>query len=272
MTSIAGAHPLYDHPDAYAAAFGQPFEGELEVLRAVLSPAGGVPDGRVLSLGCGAARLEAPLSREGWRFLGVDASPAMVEAARAADPDGEYRVGRLEDEPAGDEAFAGVLAGLLALAYLPGPGAVESTLRWLRRRVAPGGAAAFDVPVARRPRRLQGIAERWQGPDGAACAFHYDDVVEEFPGGARLATRLEVESPAGRASRRADLLVLRPAAWRDLARRTGWGAPRFLAPFDPGRAWGCPPAGALRAVVALGTEHRRRSIPGNPIPVAAVQG
>jgi ubiquinone/menaquinone biosynthesis C-methylase UbiE len=55
-----------------------------------------VPPGlRVLELGCGTGRMLAGLEpRHG---VGVDFSPAMIERARAAHPDLEFRVGDVED-------------------------------------------------------------------------------------------------------------------------------------------------------------------------------
>jgi SAM-dependent methyltransferase len=49
-------------------------------------------DGRVLDVGCGEGRLTRELRAGGWNIVGIDASPAMIELARQADPDGDYRV------------------------------------------------------------------------------------------------------------------------------------------------------------------------------------
>lgn len=59
---------------------------------------------RALDFGCGAGRSTRFLQRLGFDVVGVDVSADMVRAARAADPDGEYRVigdGELGDLPAG---------------------------------------------------------------------------------------------------------------------------------------------------------------------------
>jgi SAM-dependent methyltransferase len=49
------------------------------------------PSGRLtLDIGCGEGRLARDLQAAGHRTIGVDTSPTLVEAARAADPEGEY--------------------------------------------------------------------------------------------------------------------------------------------------------------------------------------
>jgi SAM-dependent methyltransferase len=49
------------------------------------------PPGRLtLDIGCGEGRLTRDLQAAGHRTIGVDASPTLIEAAGAADPEGEY--------------------------------------------------------------------------------------------------------------------------------------------------------------------------------------
>jgi SAM-dependent methyltransferase len=50
------------------------------------------PPGRLtLDLGCGEGRVSRDLTARGHRVIGIDASPTLIEAARAADPEGDYR-------------------------------------------------------------------------------------------------------------------------------------------------------------------------------------
>jgi SAM-dependent methyltransferase len=51
---------------------------------------------RVLDLACGDGALAGPLLRRGMVYLGVDASDAMLAAARAREPDAAFEPGRLE--------------------------------------------------------------------------------------------------------------------------------------------------------------------------------
>jgi SAM-dependent methyltransferase len=48
--------------------------------------------GPILDLGCGEGRLTRELRGRGSTVAGIDASPAMIELAREADPEGDYRV------------------------------------------------------------------------------------------------------------------------------------------------------------------------------------
>jgi SAM-dependent methyltransferase len=55
----------------------------------------------VLDLACGDGIMARPLLRRGLRYLGIDASEAMIEAARARNPGVTFAVGLLEEyEPA----------------------------------------------------------------------------------------------------------------------------------------------------------------------------
>jgi len=47
---------------------------------------------RVVDVGCGEGRLTRDLKRLGYDVIGVDASPTLLEAARKADPSGEYHL------------------------------------------------------------------------------------------------------------------------------------------------------------------------------------
>ncbi|HET7856181.1 MAG TPA: class I SAM-dependent methyltransferase [Gaiellaceae bacterium] len=58
------------------------------------------PPGRLtLDIGCGEGRLARDLQTAGHRTIGVDSSPTLVEAARGADPGGEYVAADAADLP-----------------------------------------------------------------------------------------------------------------------------------------------------------------------------
>lgn len=98
---------------------------------------------RVVDLGCGPGALTA-LLRERWpgaRITGVDASPEMVEAARAAFPDLDVELGDLRDwRP---DAPVDVLVSNATLQWVPGH---LDLLSGLVETVRPGGWLAFQVP------------------------------------------------------------------------------------------------------------------------------
>ncbi|HEX2831561.1 MAG TPA: class I SAM-dependent methyltransferase [Thermoanaerobaculia bacterium] len=56
----------------------------------------GVRDGLVVELGCGSGILARELTRAGFDVLGFDASPAMIELARATAPRARFAVGTFD--------------------------------------------------------------------------------------------------------------------------------------------------------------------------------
>jgi SAM-dependent methyltransferase len=68
------------------------------------------PDARALEIGCGEGRVCRDLRARGYAIVGLDASPTLVSAARAADPEGEYVVGAAESLPFAEGSFALVTA------------------------------------------------------------------------------------------------------------------------------------------------------------------
>ena len=60
---------------------------------------------RVLDVGCGAGRFCRVAADRGSRVAGLDATPAFVEIARERVPDGDFRVGEMEELPWADDSF-----------------------------------------------------------------------------------------------------------------------------------------------------------------------
>lgn len=72
------------------------------------------PGRLTLDVGCGEGRVSRDLQAAGHRTVGVDASPTLVEAAREADPDGEYVVADAAALPFTDE-HADLVVAFMAL-------------------------------------------------------------------------------------------------------------------------------------------------------------
>ena len=99
--------------------------------------------GRVLDVGCGEGWLARALAERGIAVAGVDASPALVEAARAAGG-GEFHL-RSCAELAADRSFAvgpydAIACNFSLLDQDPAP-----LLAALRLRLAPGGALVIQT-------------------------------------------------------------------------------------------------------------------------------
>ncbi|KWV31775.1 class I SAM-dependent methyltransferase [Micromonospora rifamycinica] len=93
------------------AAEGADLAGEARLVDAVVAPRS-----RILDAGCGTGRVGAALAHRGHRVVGVDADPALVEAARSDHPGPRWLVADLAEldlAGAGEaEPFdAAVLAG-----------------------------------------------------------------------------------------------------------------------------------------------------------------
>ena len=68
------------------------------------------PRGPVLDLGCGEGRVTRDLRARGYDVTALDASPTLLEAARAEDPGGEYVLGRAEELPFAEASFSLVVS------------------------------------------------------------------------------------------------------------------------------------------------------------------
>ena len=95
-----------------------------------------------LDVGCGSGVFTRMLAQAGARALGLDGSPAMVEAAEAAAGGARFEVRRVEDVGELTQSFDGAIC-LSVIEYLPDPGAA---LRAIAGRLKPGGRLAISAP------------------------------------------------------------------------------------------------------------------------------
>jgi SAM-dependent methyltransferase len=104
-----------------------------------------VRGGTVLDAGCGPGHLTAHLRSLGADAIGVDVVPGFIAHARAAHPDGDYRLGSMTDLDVADGSFGGILS-YYSLIHFPPP-ELDTVLAGFHRLMAPGGtlvAAFFD--------------------------------------------------------------------------------------------------------------------------------
>jgi ubiquinone/menaquinone biosynthesis C-methylase UbiE len=92
------------------------------------------PPGRAtLEVGCGEGRVARNLAARGHRVTGVDASPTLLQAAREADPAGEYVLGDASGLPFADASFDLVVAYNSLMDVQDMPAAVGEAARVLER-------------------------------------------------------------------------------------------------------------------------------------------
>jgi SAM-dependent methyltransferase len=137
------------------------------------------PRSRVLELGCGDGTTAALLVAAGHEVVGVDASPAMIELARARVPGAEFVCGSFVDVPLPPDRDA-VLAVGEVLGYLLDERAVlDEVLARVREALRPGGLLLFDLAG---PGRVPPAGQRaWTEGDGWTVmvdAVEHDDVLE----------------------------------------------------------------------------------------------
>lgn len=105
---------------------------EEPVVRAMIDA---VPAGDALDAACGTGRHTAHLHQRGHRVIGIDATPEMLERARARVPGADLREGELESLPL-DAASVDLAVCALALSHLP---EVAPAVAELTRVLRPGG-------------------------------------------------------------------------------------------------------------------------------------
>lgn len=129
--------------DAIAAAYAGPAAARLErnwFDRALIERIGAEADGPVMDLGCGPGHIAAFLAARGVEAHGVDASPRMIEEARARHPGVPFEVGRFDQmlRPRDAPAWGAIIAWF-AFIHLA-PSELAGALRLAGNTLRPGGA------------------------------------------------------------------------------------------------------------------------------------
>ncbi|TNC70387.1 class I SAM-dependent methyltransferase [Rubellimicrobium roseum] len=129
--------------------------------------------GPVLELACGTGRLTLPLARDGHEVVGLDASPAMLAAARRKAKGQGLRLSFVEGDMAGFDLgrrFGLVILSCNSLAHLTRTADLRACLRTVRRHLAPGGRLAFDVALPDPGLLQDGVTRRLDlGPNPASA-------------------------------------------------------------------------------------------------------
>ena len=120
--------------------FGFHAEDTAPGILALLEPVRG---GLVVEIGCGSGLLTRHLVGVGHRVIATDASLAMLDIARVEQPNVDFRLLTLPDDPVPEaDAIVGVGHGLN---YLDTVEQVETSLAALAEALRPGGVLAIDL-------------------------------------------------------------------------------------------------------------------------------
>jgi SAM-dependent methyltransferase len=127
---------------ARARDYAEMVEGMQRPLYEKIFAEAGVGAGtKLLDVGCGPGLAAQLASGLGAQVAGLDAAEASVAIARERTPEGDFRLGEMEDLPWPDNAFD-VVTGFNAFQYAA---SVVSALREARRAARPGGRVAMAV-------------------------------------------------------------------------------------------------------------------------------
>jgi SAM-dependent methyltransferase len=129
------------------------------VYRATFDRVGLAAGARYLDVGCGAGLAAQMAAERGAAVSGLDAAEALLAIARRRVPDGDFRVGELEQLPFADDTFD-VVTGFNSFQYAAHPGAALAEARRVAKPGArvvvmtwgePEGMEAASVVAALRP-------------------------------------------------------------------------------------------------------------------------
>ncbi|WP_031074940.1 class I SAM-dependent DNA methyltransferase [Streptomyces sp. NRRL S-118] len=157
MTELDTLHATREAYDAVASTYAEQFHDSLRdrpLERALLSAFAELVrtngGGMVADLGCGPGHITAHLHELGLDAFGVDASPAMVELARAANPGLRFEVGSMAALDIGDGTLGGVLSRWSVI-HTP-PRDLPAILAEIARVLTPGGHLLIEFPATDGPR------------------------------------------------------------------------------------------------------------------------
>ncbi|MFD0141697.1 MULTISPECIES: class I SAM-dependent methyltransferase [unclassified Streptomyces] len=134
-------------------------------------------DREVADLGCGPGHVTAHLSELGLNAFGVDASPAMIAAARRAYPDLRFDVGSMAALDIADDALGGVLSRW-SIIHTP-PRELPAILSEFHRVLAPGGHLLVGFWAGDDPSRPTKVFDHAVVPAYRWCPDHLAALLRE---------------------------------------------------------------------------------------------
>ncbi|MCE9598410.1 MAG: metalloregulator ArsR/SmtB family transcription factor [Spirochaetia bacterium] len=140
----------------------QTFVDSVYYRREILSELGKQP-GTVVDLGCGTGELSVMIAKLAGKTIGVDQSPKVLEVARNACPQGEFRLGEIEHLPLPNEGADAVVASMV-LHHMPDPSSgLKEANRVLRDK---GTLVVVDLKEHEEEAMQREFADFWPGFSG----------------------------------------------------------------------------------------------------------
>jgi SAM-dependent methyltransferase len=112
---------------------------------AVLDAVGAGPGTRLLDVGCGSGLAAVLAAKRGARVSGLDAAEGLLAIARERLPEGDFRIGDLEELPWDAGTFDAVTA-FNSIQYAADPRAAVAELRRVARPAAPVAVVVWAAP------------------------------------------------------------------------------------------------------------------------------
>jgi trans-aconitate 2-methyltransferase len=155
---------------------------------------------KIIDLGCGPGNSTAVCAERwpGASILGLDSSPEMIAAARAAQPDGRWAVGDIGEwalQPLKPGEQVDLIFSSAALQWIDDHGIVFPRLL---ERLSPDGILAAQMPaydaIPNQTMREMAASERWRKwfPDGRAREWRSHPLEFYYAALARRAKRLDL--------------------------------------------------------------------------------
>lgn len=155
----------------------------------------GLSGDQLLDLGCGTGKSSLPLVNRGWKATAVDLSPGMLQELKRKAGDKVNTVcADIADLPKLGE-FDLVLCLGEAMNYCAANGGFSGALQGVRRNLAPGGLALFDLNTLRSYDTF--FAQREVKPANSHTTTWTGQVTEPAEAGGLASATMEVTAPDG---------------------------------------------------------------------------
>ncbi|MFD1150881.1 class I SAM-dependent methyltransferase [Saccharothrix hoggarensis] len=142
--NTAGENLLTDNPALYEHQFPDPDHVAARFVHDVATRFASEPGRRLLDVGCGTGRDAGHLATLGYRAVGLDASPRMVEHAREHHPAVEFVLGDMRDFDLG-RRFDVITCLDSALLYCHTNDDLDAFLRRCHDHLEPGGLLVAEM-------------------------------------------------------------------------------------------------------------------------------